>query len=99
MLWIISIMGLLVALGALFFTGTTSSKITVFSETISTTFKTEIKTLKDEIERKAGVLEHRVEILERDLKPMVKSHESFGAEIAAIRKQILKLQRTLEGPR
>ncbi len=99
MLWIIAVMALLVALGALFFTGTTSSKITVFSETISTTFKTEIKTLKDEIERKAGVLEHRVEILERDLKQMVKSHESFGAEIAAIRKQILKLQRKLEGPR
>ncbi len=98
MVWIISVMALLVGLGALFFTGTTLNKMTVFSETLSTSFKTEIKALRDDIEKKAEVLEHRVEILERDLKPMVKSHESFGAEIAAIRKQILKLQRQLEGP-
>ncbi len=99
MLWIISIMALLVALGALFFTGTTSSKITVFSETLSTGFKTEIKTLKEETERKARVLENRVEILEKNLDPLVKSQESFAAEITAIRKQVVKLQKKLEGPR
>ncbi len=31
--------------------------------------------------------------------PLVKSHESFAAEITAIRKQVIKLQKQLEGPR
>ncbi len=99
MLWIISIMALLVALGALFFTGTTLNKLNVFSETLTKTLRTGIETLKDDIERKAGVLEHRVEILEKGLGPLVKSHESVGAEITAIRKQVIKLQKQLEGPR
>ena len=96
MIWIISIMALLVALGALFFTGTTLNKLNIFSETLTKGYKAEVQDLRDSLGKRVEILDQRVGDLERNMDPLNKSQTNFGAEITAIRKQVLKLQTQLE---
>ncbi len=96
MLWIISIMGLLVALGALFYSGTTLSKLNVFTETLTKGYKAEVQGLKESLETKIGILDQRADDLEKNLSPLNQSHTNFTAEIAALRKQIIKMQGQLD---
>ena len=89
---VIAILAMIAGLAGLFLSGTTLNKMQTANEKMTTEFRSEIKIIKTAIENKLSDLEERLSTVERNLSPLTKSQTDSSTEIAAIRKQVVKLK-------
>ncbi len=89
---VVASLALIAGLAGLFLSGTTINKLQTANDKLKTDFRSEIKVIKNAIENKLSDLEERLSNLEGNLSPMAKTQTDSTTEIAAIRKQVLKLK-------
>lgn len=89
---VIGILAMIAGLAGLFLSGSTLNKLQTSNDKLKTDFRSEIKVIKNALENKLVDLEERLGNLERNLSPIAKTQTDSTTEIAAIRKQVVKLK-------
>ncbi len=89
---VIGILAMIAGLAGLFLSGSTLNKLQTANDKLKTDFRSEIKVIKNAVENKLVDLEERLGNLERNLSPIAKTQTDSTTEIAAIRKQVVKLK-------
>ena len=89
---VVASLALIAGLAGLFLSGTTINKLETANEKLTNEFRSEIKVIKNAIENKLSDLEERLSNVEGNINPMAKTQTASSTEIAAIRKQVLKLK-------